>query len=55
MFGIGTQEVVAVLIFILAVLLILMPVFVYQIRNAAMKTNKRLDTIIGLLEGLKGR
>lgn len=53
MFGLGSSEVatlfLTVLVIILAVLGLLMPVFVYQIRNKTQDMSKKMDTIIRLL------
>jgi len=53
MFGIGGPEIVTlvltVVVLILAVLAVLMPVFVYQVRNRCQSMDKKMDTIIRLL------
>jgi len=53
MFGIGGPEILtlflAVAVLVLAVLALLMPIYVYQIRNRVHDMNKKMDTIIRLL------
>jgi len=45
----GAGVVMGLLILVFAVVSILVPFFVLRIRNEAIKTNQKLDTIIGLL------
>ncbi|MFA7383182.1 MAG: hypothetical protein WC001_07005 [Desulfurivibrionaceae bacterium] len=46
----GAGVVMGLLILVFAVVSILVPFFVLRIRNEAIKTNQKLDTIIGLLK-----
>lgn len=58
MFGLGGSEVVTlfltVIVLIFALLALLMPVFVYQIRNQTKDMDKKMDTIIKLLARQSG-
>ena len=55
MFGLGGREMammaVSLLIVVSAILAILMPIFVYQIRNRTLDMDKKMSTIIELLGG----
>jgi len=57
MFGLGGREVgilvLTVLVLVFAVLALLMPVFVYQIRNHTRSMDKKMDVIVRLLSASK--
>lgn len=54
--GYGAASViVAILALVLGILALLMPVYVYQIRNRCLNMDKKMATIIELLSGQKGR
>jgi len=59
MFGLGGSEILTtvfvILALILGILALLMPVYVYQIRNRCLNMDKKLGVIIELLSGQKGQ
>jgi len=54
-FGIAFKLFYGILALIIIVLGLLMPVFVYQIRNRTLAMDKKMATIIELLGGPKGK